>query len=193
VSLPVQRVDDFVEAHEVTDEGQVLAIAGLVRMRECAGNDGTELADVAHVNAAHGGVDRKRPGQDSVLLLLRSPPHQVLVEERRDDERVMRKPRFLHDPIDVGLAGKVGNVELAAADRFHIGQRRPDEVFDPRSLRRLYRGGCLLELVGTRLRKIGDQENAMGPFECGLERFRTVEIRFDDFVGESAMLVRMAS
>ena len=32
----------------------------------------------------------------------------------------------------------------------------------------------------------------MGPCKCGLERFRTVEIRFDDFVGESAMLVWIA-
>jgi hypothetical protein len=46
--------------------------------------------------------------------------HDVLVEERRDDERVMREPGFLHDPIDPGLAGEVRNVELAAADRFRI-------------------------------------------------------------------------
>jgi len=35
----------------------------------------------------------------------------------------MRKPGFLHYPIDLGLAGKVQNVELAAADRFDIRQR----------------------------------------------------------------------
>jgi len=34
----------------------------------------------------------------------------------------MRKPGFLHYPINLGLAGKVGNVELAAADRFCIRQ-----------------------------------------------------------------------
>jgi hypothetical protein len=33
---------------------------------------------------------------------------------------MMRKPGFLHYPINPGLAGKVGNVELAAADRFYI-------------------------------------------------------------------------
>ena len=192
MSLPVQRVDDFLEAHEITDEGQVLAIADLVRMCECAGHDGTEFADVAHVNAAHSGIDRKRPAQGSVFLLLRSPRHKVLVEERRDDERVMREPGFLHDPIDLGLAGEVRNVELAAADGFHIGQRRPDKVFDPGCFGRLYRCGCLLKLVGTLFQKIGDQENAMGPFERGLEGFRTVEICFDDFVGESAMLAWMA-
>ena len=104
----------------------------------------------------------------------------------------MRKPGFLHDPIDLGLAGEVGNVKLAAADRFDVGQRRPDKVFDAGSLGSAYRGGCLLELVGTRFPKIGDEENAMCPCKCGLEGFRTVEIRFDDFVGEPAMLGWMA-
>jgi len=33
------------------------------------------------------------------------------------------QPGLLDDPVDLGLAGKVGKVELAAADRFCIGQR----------------------------------------------------------------------
>ncbi len=32
----------------------------------------------------------------------------------------------------------------------------------------------------------------MGSCKCGFEGFGTIEIRFDDFVGEPAMLVRMA-
>jgi hypothetical protein len=48
----------------------------------------------------------------------------------RDDERVMREPGFLYDPINPGPAGKVGNVELPAADRFYIRQSGPDKVFD---------------------------------------------------------------
>jgi hypothetical protein len=36
---------------------------------------------------------------------------------------MMDKTGFLHDPIDLGLAGKVGNIELAAANRFYIRQR----------------------------------------------------------------------
>jgi hypothetical protein len=32
----------------------------------------------------------------------------------------------------------------------------------------------------------------MGSRKCGFERFGTIEIRFDDFVAEPAMLVRMA-
>jgi hypothetical protein len=184
MSLPVQRVDDFLEAHEITDERQVLAIAGLVRVCECAGNDGTEFADVAHVNGAHGGIDRNRPTQSSVFLLLRSrTSHQVLVEKGCYDERVTRKPGFLHDPIDLGLAGEVRNMELASADRFHIGQRRPDKVFDRSCFGRLYRCGCLLKLICTLFQKIRDQENAMGSCECGLEGLGTIEIRFDNFVG----------
>src|SRR5579862_6579401 len=100
MSLPVQRVEDFIEAHEITDQRQVLAIARLVWMGECAGYDGTKFADVAHMNAAHRGIDRKRPAQGSVRLLLRTRgSHEVLVEERRYDEGVMRKPGVLHDPI----------------------------------------------------------------------------------------------
>jgi hypothetical protein len=36
---------------------------------------------------------------------------------------MMREPGFLHYPINLGLAGKVWNVELAAADCFDIRQR----------------------------------------------------------------------
>ena len=124
MSLSIERVDDFVEAHKITDQGQILAIACLIRVCECAGHDVAKLGDVAHVNATHSWINRKSPAQGSVFLLLRSQcAHKVLVEKGRDDERMMRKPGFLHDPIDLGLAGKVGNVELAAADRFYIGQR----------------------------------------------------------------------
>src|SRR2546426_2019437 len=37
---------------------------------------------------------------------------QVLVEERRNHEGMIRKPRVLDYPIDLGLSGKVRNVEL---------------------------------------------------------------------------------
>jgi hypothetical protein len=46
-----------------------------------------------------------------------------LVVESCDDERMMREPGFPHYPINLGLAGKVGNVELAATDRFYIRKR----------------------------------------------------------------------
>src|SRR6266403_3735700 len=123
MSLPVQRADDFVEAHEIADEGQILAIARLVRVRECSGHDVAEFANVAHVNATHSWIKRKRPAQGSVFLLLRSQcAREVLVEKRCDDERMMRKTCFLHDPTDPGLPGKVGNVEFAAADRLYARQ-----------------------------------------------------------------------
>ena len=123
MSLSIQRVDDFVEAHEVTDEWQILAIACLIRVCECSGHDAAKFANVAHVNATRIWIHRQSPADGSVCLLLRSKnARKVLVEKRRDDERVMRKPGFRHNPINFGLAGKVGNVELAAADRFDIGQ-----------------------------------------------------------------------
>ncbi|MEA2865959.1 MAG: hypothetical protein QOE39_674 [Bradyrhizobium sp.] len=62
---------------------------------------------------------------------------------------MMREPGFLHYPINLGLAGKVGNVELAAADRLYIGQRGPDEVSDTGILGSAYRRCGLLKLVGT--------------------------------------------
>ena len=124
MTLSIERLDDFVEAHEITDEWQILAIACLIWVCECSGNDVAKFANVAHVNATHIWIKRERPAQGSVCLLLRSKSaDKILVVERRDDERVMREPRFLDYPINLGLAGKVGNVELAAADRFYIRQR----------------------------------------------------------------------
>src|SRR5258707_14543791 len=118
MSLPVQRADDFVEAHEIADEGQILAIPGPIRLGEGSGHDVAKFANVAHVNVTHSWIKRKSPAQGSVLLLLRSHcAREVLVEKRCDDKRMMRKTCFLHDPIDPGLAGKVGKVEFAAADR----------------------------------------------------------------------------
>ena len=122
--LSIQRVDDFVEAHEITNEWQILAIACLVRMCVCAGHDVAEFGDVAHVNDPRSWIKRKGPAHGSVTLLLWSQgAHKVLVVERSDDERMIHKPDFLDYPIDLGLAGKVGNVELAAADRCYIRQR----------------------------------------------------------------------
>src|SRR5438093_11606978 len=112
------------EAHYITDEWQILAIACLIWMCECSGNDVAKFANVAHVNATHIRIKRKSPSQGSVCLLLRSQSaHKVPVVEKCDDERVMRKLGFLDYPINLGLAGKVRNVELAAADRFYIRQR----------------------------------------------------------------------
>ena len=44
--LSIQRVDDFAEAHEIADEGQILAIARLSRVRERSSDDVAELGDV---------------------------------------------------------------------------------------------------------------------------------------------------
>src|SRR6266478_7255645 len=109
MSLSIQRLDDFVEAHEIADKWQVLAIACLIRVCECSSNDVAEFANVAHVKAMHIGIKRKSPAHGSVRLLMRSErAHEILVIARRDDERMMREPGFGHDPINPGLAGKVG-------------------------------------------------------------------------------------
>src|SRR5260370_3889071 len=72
MSLSIQRVDDFVEAHKITNEGQILAIACLIRAWECAGDNVAKFSDVAHVNATHSWINRKSPAQGSVFLPLRS-------------------------------------------------------------------------------------------------------------------------
>jgi hypothetical protein len=145
MTLSIQRVDDFVEAHKISDECQILTIACPIRVFECSGNDVAEFGDVAHVNDPRGWIKRKSPAQGSVCLLLRSQgAYQVSVVEGRDDECVIRKPGFFHYGIDFGFSGKVGNVELAATDRFYIGQRRPDEMFDAGIPGGAYRRGCLL-------------------------------------------------
>jgi len=114
VSLSIKCIDDFIEAHQVTHQGQILAIACLIGVCECAGHDVAKFGNVAHVNSPHSWIDSKSPAEGSAWPLLRSDcARQVLVEKRCDDERMMDKTGFLHDPIDLGLAGKVGNIELA--------------------------------------------------------------------------------
>src|SRR5258706_10367087 len=168
-------------------------MAGLIRVCECSSNDVAKFANVAQVKAPHIRIKRKSPAHGSVGLLVRSEnAHEILIVAGRDDEGVVREPSFLHDPIDLGLAGKVGNVELAAADGFYIGQRGPDKVLDTGILGGTYRRRCLLELAGAFFPRVGDQKDAIGAFECGSECFRAVQIRFDDLVGELAMLIWIA-
>src|SRR6267154_3313589 len=148
MSLSIQRLDDFVEAHEISDEWQILAIACLIRVCECSCNNVTKFANIAHMNATHIWIKRKSPPEGSVCLPLRSQSaHKVLVVERCDDERIMRKTGFLDCPIDLGLAGKVGDMEPAAADGFDVRQRGPDEVFNTSILRGADRRRCLSQLV----------------------------------------------
>src|SRR5438552_6951184 len=145
-------------------------MACLIWMCECSSNDVAKFANVAHVKATHIGIKRKSPAHGSVCLLLRSKKaHKILVVARRDDECMMREPGFLHDQINLGLAGKVGNVEFAAADRFYIRQRGPDKVLNPGIPGSADRRRCLLELVDARFPKIGDQKNAMRPVKCSVK------------------------
>src|SRR6202008_26159 len=123
---------------------------GQIGMRECSGHDVSKFRNIPHVDAPHSWIKRETPAQRSVSLFLRSKnADKVLIVERRNDERMIRKPGFFHYPINLGLAGKVGNAELAAADSFYIRQCGPDKVFDTGILGGAYRSGCLLDLVGT--------------------------------------------
>src|SRR6266404_9850081 len=121
--LSIQGLNDFIKVQEITDEWQILTIACLIRVCECAGHDVPEFVDVAHVNDPQCRIERKSPAHGPVRLLVRTKgASKVLVVERRDDEGVILKPAILHYSIDFCLAGKVGNVELATADRFYIRQ-----------------------------------------------------------------------
>ncbi len=132
-------------------------MTGLIRVGECPGHDVTKFRNIAHVNAPHSWIKRESPAHGFVSLFLRSKnADKVLIVERRDDERMIREPGFFHYPIDLGLAGKMGNVKLASAGRFHIRQRGPDKVLNARILGGAYRSGCLLDLVGTFFFKISD-------------------------------------
>src|SRR5713226_1013258 len=72
VTLSIEGVDDFVEAQEIADERQILAIACQIGLCECPGNDVSQFADIAHVNATHTWIKRKGPAKGSVGLPLRS-------------------------------------------------------------------------------------------------------------------------
>src|SRR5260370_22599295 len=119
-----------------------------IGVSECSGDETSKFRDVSHVNAPHCWIKRQSPDRGSVRLFLRSKnAGKVLIVERRDDERMICNPGFFHYPINVGLAGAVGNVKLASADRFYVRQRGPDKVFDTSILGGVYRSGCLLEFV----------------------------------------------
>src|SRR5712664_308418 len=136
-------------------------MAGLIGVCECPGHDVTKFRNIAHVDAPHSWIKRESPAYGSISLFLRSNnADKILIVERRDDERMIRKPGFFHYPINLGLAGKVRNVELAAADRVYIRQRGPDKVFNARILGCAYRRGCLLDLVGTFFPQISDYKYA---------------------------------
>ena len=72
MTLPIQLVDDFAEAHEIADYGQILTMAGLIGVSECSGDDCTKLGNVAHVYIPHSWIKGEGPAHRSVRLLLRS-------------------------------------------------------------------------------------------------------------------------
>src|SRR4030095_4406762 len=100
------------------------------------------------MDASDSWIKWESPARGSVRLFLRTKnADKVLIVERRDDERVIRNPGFFDYPIHLGLAGEMGNVELAFADRFDVRQRGPYKVLDAGILGGAYRSGCLLQFV----------------------------------------------
>src|SRR5882724_12279285 len=98
MSLLIERFNDFVEAQEITDEWQILAMANLIRVKEGSGHDVAKFGDVAHVNATHVRIQRDSPAERAVWYFLRPKSAcKVLEIERRDDKRVRRKSRRLDD------------------------------------------------------------------------------------------------
>ena len=194
MTLSIQRVDDFFEAQKITDEGQILAIACFIRVHECSGDEVAKFANVAHVNATQLWIKRKSPAHGSACLLVRSKnAHKILIVERRDDERVICKPSFSNYPINLGLTSKVGNVQLAFADRFDVREGGPDEVLDAGFLGGAYGSRCLLQFVRSVLLEVSYQKYAIRPIKCGCKGFGAIQVCFDDFVGKLAMLGRIAS
>src|SRR4029077_13824254 len=169
-------------------------MACLIGVSECSSDDLAKFRNVPHVNAPHCRIKRESPARGSVSLFLHTKnADKVLIVERCDDERMIRKPGLFHYPVDFGFAGEMGNVKLAVAERFHVWQRGPDQVIDAGVLGSAYRSGCLLDFVGSLLRKIGDQEYAVYPFKCSRKGFGSVQVGLNHFVGEFAMLGRITS
>src|ERR1700720_305164 len=176
IALPIQRIDDFVELQEIPDKRQVLTLACLIRVSERSGDHVTKFRNVAHVDASHSWVKRESPARGSVRLFLWTKnADKVLIVERRDDERMIRKPGFSHYPINLGLTSKVGNVKLAFADRFDVRQRGPDEVLDTGIPGGVYDSGCLFQFVRSVLLEVGYQKYAIRPMKCGCKGFGTIQ------------------
>src|SRR5882672_6039725 len=169
-------------------------MACLIGVSERPGDHFTKFRYVAHVNASHSWIKGESPACGSVRLFLRAEnADKVLIVERRDDEGVIRKPGFFHDPIHLGLPSEMGHVKFASADCFNVRQRGPYKVLNAGILGGAHRSGCLLQFVRSMLLEVRYQKYAMRPCKCRLKSFRAIQVCLDDFVGEFAMLVRIAS
>jgi hypothetical protein len=116
------------------------------------------------------------------MFLRRQDAKQVLVEERGNDEGVVLKSRILDDRVNPGLIREVGNIVLAAADRFNVWKGRPNEVPNAGFLRGADCCTALRYFIGAAfLPEIGDGENAVGSLECGFKRLWAVQISLHDF------------
>src|SRR5690349_17770585 len=128
---------------------------------ECSSNETTKFGNVTHVDASHSRVEGQSPASGSVGLFLRTKnADKVLIVERRDNERVIRKSGFSHYSINFSLTSKVGDIKLAFANCFDVRQRGPDKMLDAGIFRGAYGGACLLQFVRTVLLEVGHQKYA---------------------------------
>jgi len=81
VTLSIKHVDDLIEAHEITDEGQILRHGRLIRMREAPATM-CEFANVTHCECNAHSDRAEAPSPGIRRLLLRSHWRcEVLVED----------------------------------------------------------------------------------------------------------------
>ena len=85
-----ERVGDLVEAMKSSDEGQILAIADLIRMCECSRQRiGPMVTEYRRCECERIWIERKSRAERSVRLLLRrKSADKFLVVERRDRRTV---------------------------------------------------------------------------------------------------------
>jgi hypothetical protein len=68
-------------------------------------------------------------------------------------------------------------MELAFADGFNVGQRRPDEMLNAGILGGAYGSGCLLEFARSVFLEAGYEEHTIRPLECGCQGFGAIQVR----------------
>jgi len=105
VALLIQGSDDFVEAQETANQGQMLAVPREFRLHERARATMRPSSVMSPIwMEAPLRIKRSaQPTAPSGCFLRSHLANQVLVIERGDHERVVRKSGFAHDAFDFRL------------------------------------------------------------------------------------------
>ena len=156
----------------------MFAVSREFRLRECTNHNLAELGNVAHVNDALLWIEGQRPTNGPIRLLLRSHyAEQILIEERRDHECVVRESGLPHDAVALCFVREMRDIEFAAADRLHIWQRRPDEVLNAGNFRCVNRRGRLGALVRACFPRVRHQKDPVCSGKRDFQCVRTIQIR----------------